>query len=139
MSNANVSRDSSPGQYALKVLRNINEQRLNNQFTDVSLVINDTIIRAHRSILAASCKYFHVMFTGSLVEKQQDTIELQDFSPEILSLVIDFIYTGNLNITKDNVQDLFVTADFLQLNEALQTCSNYLKQNIDYSNAIGVY
>jgi hypothetical protein len=34
------------------------------------------------------------MFTTGLVEEQMDRIELHDIPPQILSSLIDFIYTG---------------------------------------------
>ncbi|KAG7196679.1 hypothetical protein KM043_016011 [Ampulex compressa] len=127
------------GQYAPKVLRNLNDQRLKNQFSDVGLVAGNSIIRAHRSVLAASSVYFNAMFTGGLVEVQQELVEIHSVSPEILSLLVDFIYTGNINITQDNVQELFAAADMLELDEVVSGCISYLEQQLHYSNALGIY
>jgi hypothetical protein len=127
------------GQYAPKVLRNLNSQRLKNQFSDVGLIAGSTIIRAHRSVLAASSAYFNAMFTGGLVEEQQELVEIQSISENILSILVDFIYTGNVNITQDNVQELFSAADMLELNEVVSSCISYLQQQLHYSNALGIY
>lgn len=127
------------GQYAPKVLRNLNTQRLKNQFSDVGLVIGGTIIRAHRSVLAAGSAYFNAMFTGGLVEEQQELVEIHSISEAILSILVDFIYTGNVDITQDNVQELFAAADMLELDEVVSGCISYLQQQLHFSNALGIY
>lgn len=127
------------GQYAPKVLKNLNMQRLNNQFSDVGLVVGETVIRAHKSVLAASSAYFNAMFTGGLLEKQQDLVEMHSVSEKILSHLIEFIYSGNVNLTQDNVQELFVAADMLQLTEVVSSCKSFLKDQLHYSNAFGIY
>ncbi|XP_071856065.1 actin-binding protein IPP [Bombus fervidus] len=127
------------GEYAPKVLRNLNTQRLKNQFSDVGLVAGGSIIRAHRSVLAAGSAYFNAMFTGGLVEEQQELVEIHSISANILSLLVDFIYSGNVDITQDNVQELFAAADMLELDEVVFGCITYLKQQLHYSNALGIY
>lgn len=127
------------GQYAPKVLRNLNAQRLKNQFSDVGLVAGDSIIRAHRSVLAAGSAYFNAMFTGGLVEEQQELVEIHSIGAGTLSVLVDFIYTGNVDITQDNVQELFAAADMLELDEVVAGCIAYLCQQLHYSNALGIY
>lgn len=125
--------------YATKVLRNLNDQRLKNQFSDVGLVAGERVIRAHRSVLAAGSAYFNAMFTGGLVEELQELVEIHAISANILSMLVDFIYTGNIDITQDNVQELFAAADMLELDEVVSGCIVYLQQQLHYSNALGIY
>lgn len=127
------------GQYASKVLRNLNDQRLKNQFSDVGLVAGERIIRAHRSVLAAGSAYFNAMFTGGLVEEQQELVEIHAISANILTMLVDFIYTGNVDITQDNVQELFAAADMLELDEVVSGCIAYLQQQLHNTNALGIY
>lgn len=127
------------GQYAPKVLKNLNQQRLKNKFTDVGLIADNCIIHAHRSVLSAGCAYFNAMFTGGLVEEKQELVEIHSIKSSILSIIIDFIYTGNVDITQDNVQELFAAADMLELDEVVSGCIEYLRQQLHYSNALGIY
>lgn len=127
------------GQYPPKLLRNLNAQRLKNKFSDVGLVAGGSIIRAHRSVLAAGSAYFNAMFTVGLVEEQQELVEIHSISPHILSQLVDFIYSGNVDITQDNVLELFAAADMLELDDVVSGCISYLKQQLHYSNALGIY
>ncbi|XP_076232754.1 actin-binding protein IPP [Calliopsis andreniformis] len=124
---------------APKVLRNLNAQRLKNQFSDVGLIAGGCVIRAHRSVLAAGSAYFNAMFTGGLVEEQQELIKIHSVPADILSLLVDFIYTGSIDITQDNIQELFAAADMLELDEVVSGCVTYLKQQLHFSNALGIY
>ncbi|KAL7293115.1 hypothetical protein TKK_0013268 [Trichogramma kaykai] len=137
--NSKSKSEYAAGQYAPKVLRNLNTQRLKNQFSDVGLVVGNTIIRAHKSVLAASSAYFNAMFTCGLVEEQQELVEIHTVSENILSSLVDFIYTGNVDITQDNVQELFAAADMLELDEVVSSCISYLQEQLHFSNALGIY
>lgn len=77
------------------------------------------------------------MFTGGLVEEQQELVEIHSISEAILSILVDFIYTGNVDITQDNVQELFAAADMLELDEVVSSCISHLQQQFYFSSALG--
>ncbi|XP_046686413.1 actin-binding protein IPP-like [Homalodisca vitripennis] len=139
------SKDSSPDKtysnryFPVKVLQNLNILRQNSRFCDVSIVAGGKMMKVHRAILSASSPYFQAMFSNGLVEEQKDTIELHSISPYILNLLVDFIYTGEITINQENVQDLIVAADMLELNEVVLGCTEFLKQELHHTNAIGIY
>lgn len=45
-------------------------------------------------VLAASCAYFDAMFNVGLEETQKAYVSLPSVPPDILPMIIDFIYTG---------------------------------------------
>lgn len=45
-------------------------------------------------VLAASCAYFDAMFSVGLEESQKGHVALPSVPPDILPMIIDFIYTG---------------------------------------------
>lgn len=45
-------------------------------------------------VLAASCAYFDAMFNVGLEETQKGYVALPSVPPDILPMIIDFIYTG---------------------------------------------
>lgn len=55
----------------------------------------NSILQAHRVVLAASCAYFDAMFNVGLEETQKGNVALPSVPPDILPMIIDFIYTGN--------------------------------------------
>ena len=71
---------------------------------DVTLKVGGVELSAHRNILSSGSQYFYAMFTGDLAESKSDCITLQEIDPKALSLLIDFIYTSEIQVTEENVQ-----------------------------------
>jgi hypothetical protein len=73
-----------------------------------------------------------------LSENRQQKITLHSINFEILSLLIDFIYTGQIEINQINVQELLAAADMLQISEVVTGCCEYLCRELHPSNALGI-
>lgn len=73
---------------------------------DVTLVVDNQKINAHKNVLASRCDYFDRMFASHFKERYQDKIEINvhDVSFEILSTLVEFFYTSEIYITENNVQ-----------------------------------
>jgi len=73
---------------------------------DITLVVNNQKLNAHKSVLASNSDYFDRMFTSNFKERDQDNVEINitDFSFETLEAIIGFFYTSTLTITELNVQ-----------------------------------
>ncbi|GBP88371.1 Kelch-like protein 25 [Eumeta japonica] len=65
--------------------------RQDDKFCDVTLCSGDAVIKAHRVVLAANCRYFEEIFTAS----QNELVNLSDVSPDVLPLVVDFLYAAS--------------------------------------------
>ena len=99
------------------------------QFIDVRLKVCEDIFPAHRIVLAANSDYFHAMFTdGGMKESNQEVIELKDesISPDVLKIVMDSIYTGDLHVNEENVFDVLAVADHLQVTSVVKLCCDFL-------------
>lgn len=70
------------------------------------VIVYDLIIllQAHRVVLAASCAYFDAMFSVGLEESQKSHVSLHSVPPDVLPMIIDFIYTG-LKFCKLNINN----------------------------------
>lgn len=79
------------------------------------------------------------MFSAGLKETDQKSVEIHLLSGPIFKTLIDFIYSGNVEITSSNVQDLLVAADMLQLAEVIDLSTSFLEREIDVTNALGIY
>lgn len=60
-------------------------------------------IYAHRVVLATTSTYFKALFDDGFLEKNTFRIELHDVDGEAVNTLIDFIYTGQFEITMRNV------------------------------------
>jgi len=84
---------------------------------DVSLVVNNQTLNAHKNVLASNCHYFDRMFDIHFKERFQDKIEINisDVSFEILNTLVQFFYTSEIYITENNVQVIFILYIFVYL------------------------
>ena len=124
--------------FSRATLCRVNSLRTHHKLCDVVLRVGGQEVHAHRAILAASSAYFLAMFTNDMKESEQDVIEMQDINPEILSSLIDFTYTGDITVTVDNVQEVLSAASLLQIRQVQDICCNFLKQQLDASNCLGI-
>ena len=62
-------------------------------------------------------------------ESNQEVIELKDesISAATLKIVLDSIYSGDLQVNDENVLDVLVAADHLQVASVVQHCCDYLQ------------
>ena len=99
------------------------------EFIDVHLKVGEEVFSAHRIVLAASSDYFHAMFTHEMKESNQEVVELKDesISAATLKIVLDSIYSGDLQVNDENVLDVLVAADHLQVTSVVQHCCDYLQ------------
>lgn len=115
------------------------EFRNNGSFCDVEIQIQDKVFMAHKVILAACSQYFQAMFLGGMAEKHQSRICLHEICPLVFDKLIRFSYGFSLDLNSENVEDVLVAADMLQFSEATSICAEYLKEQLNPANAIGIY
>ncbi|XP_078494053.1 kelch-like protein 12 [Ciona intestinalis] len=71
-------------------------------------------------------------------EKYKDVVELHDLDAESLEKLVDFMYTGKININTNNVCDLLAVSDFLQVHSARKLCIEYLLTTITQQNCFTI-
>ncbi|XP_040833689.1 actin-binding protein IPP isoform X3 [Ochotona curzoniae] len=129
----------SSDKHAQLILAQINRMRNRQNFCDVQLQVGQETFKVHRLVLAASSPYFAALFTGGMKESSKDVVEILGIEARIFQILLDFIYTGIVNIGVNNVQELIVAADMLQLTEVVHLCCEFLKGQIDPLNCIGIF
>ncbi|XP_022916603.1 ring canal kelch homolog [Onthophagus taurus] len=104
---------------------------------DVTLVVEDIEIPAHKMILASCSPYFYAMFTN-FEESKQDRINLQEIDPQALLLLVDYVYTSEVHVTEENVQVLLPAANLLQLTDVRDACCEFLQAQLHPTNCLGI-
>ena len=144
--------------YASRLLANLNKLRQSTQngsLCDVEIVAgldsgllesgsgfktgSRPVQYAHRSVLAASSPYFNAMFTSDVLEAKRERIVIQSLDGETLAGLLDFIYTGEIRVTNENVQDLLIAGDMIELSEVVEICTEHLVRQLEPSNAVGIF
>ncbi|KAI8482251.1 PREDICTED: kelch-like protein 29 isoform X1 [Branchiostoma belcheri] len=124
--------------HSSEILSLLNEQRLQNEFTDVVVCVDKHEFPCHRAVLAASSPYFNAMFSIEMRESKQEKIMLEEVQPEGIKLLVDFAYTGRAKITKANAQALLEAACMFQYTKMRDACGTFLEKNLDPSNVLAI-
>lgn len=66
------------------------------------------------------------MFMGSLRETKEEEITLGEVHGEPLQALIQYCYTGTIELREDNVEILLATACLLQLSPVVNACCAFL-------------
>ncbi|XP_068175296.1 kelch-like protein 10 [Antennarius striatus] len=90
-----------------------------------------------RRIVMCNCSpYFQALFCRHAGDRTHFTIP--GVSAEMMKIIINFAYSGSVSVTKNNVQDLLIAADYLIVTNIVEACNNFLEENLTPKNCIGV-
>uniref|UniRef100_A0A1I8FVP9 BTB domain-containing protein n=1 Tax=Macrostomum lignano TaxID=282301 RepID=A0A1I8FVP9_9PLAT len=112
--------------------------RRQGKLCDVTLRVAGSKFSAHRVVLAASIPFFYGMFMHDMKECAKGEVEMQGIEANALELLINFAYTGEVQITCENVQELFSGASYLQVPEVKDACVDFMRARLSVSNVAEV-
>ena len=124
--------------HASSVLNVMNDLRRDENLCDVVVRSGDTKIAAHRVVLAGCSEYFRAALAGTMKESGQREISLDCVDGETLRVLIDFAYTGQVNVSEGTVVGLLVAANQLEMTDITALCCEYLRQSMGVENALGI-
>ncbi|CAG5126215.1 unnamed protein product [Candidula unifasciata] len=116
------------------VMRQFQKLRAENELCDFKVLAQGRVFEVHRALLAATSDYFRVMFKGVMAESKQDTIDLKGVSADGLQQVVEFIYSGEMTLSGENLTEVINTASHLQVASAIDVCSSYIKSLLTFDN-----
>ncbi|XP_006894622.1 PREDICTED: hypermethylated in cancer 2 protein-like [Elephantulus edwardii] len=114
--------------HSKQLLLQLNQQRTKGFLCDVIIMVENSIFRAHKNVLAASSIYFKsLVLHDNLINLDTDMV-----SSTVFQQILDFIYTGKLlpsdQPTEPNFSTLLTAASYLQLPELAALCRRRLKR-----------
>lgn len=112
------------------------------EFTDITLVLNNDVIQAHKVILAARCSYFQAMFRSFNPTDNCVNIQIGEVKPSLESFnsLLRYIYYGETKMPTEDSLYLFQAPCFYGFsNNRLQAyCKANLENNINYENVLQI-
>ena len=106
-------------------------------FSDVTIVAGNEKLPANRLVLSCYSSYLKGMFKFQESNlTMEHIIEIKAVDGKALKALIDFIYTGSITITEQNVKNLLSGAHYVQIHEVKQFCFEFLRSNTTVDNAL---
>lgn len=111
-----------------------------NKLIDCVLKIGDRSIPCHRLILAACSPYFRELyFSEEGDESEEKEITLENLDVNIMENIVNYMYSAEIDINDNNVQDILVVANRFQIPSVFTVCINYLQKQLSQKNCLAVY
>ncbi|XP_036372588.1 kelch-like protein 5 [Megalops cyprinoides] len=108
------------------------------QLCDVVLLAGERRIPAHRLVLSSVSDYFAAMFTSDVREAKQEEVKMEGVDPDALWALVQYAYTGRLELREDTIENLLSAACLLQLAAVVQACCSFLMKQLHPSNCLGI-
>nr|XP_004665321.1 zinc finger and BTB domain-containing protein 8B [Jaculus jaculus]XP_045006166.1 zinc finger and BTB domain-containing protein 8B [Jaculus jaculus] len=118
--------------YCDKLLGELNEQRKRDFFCDCSIIVEGRIFKAHRNILFANSGYFRALLIHYIQDSgRHSTASLDIVTSDAFSTILDFLYSGKLDLCGENVIEVMSAASYLQMNDVVNFCKTYIRSSLD--------
>ncbi|XP_051267356.1 kelch-like protein 40b [Dicentrarchus labrax] len=111
----------------------------NDKLVDCVLKIKDKEFPCHRLVLCACSSYFRSIFLSDLDESKKREIVLEDVEPGVMGLILKYLYTSKINVTEQNVQDIFAVANIYQIPSIFTVCVSFLQKRLSLSNCLAIF
>ena len=126
--------------FCVELAKRLNMLRKQDHLCDVILVTkDDTEFKAHRNVLSAASPFFHKLFHSDMKETQEGIARFEEISGSVMEDVLQFIYTGSVEVTQENSEDLIATANYLLIPGLKTVSGRFLEEQMSNSNCISTF
>ncbi|XP_039260226.2 uncharacterized protein LOC120336583 [Styela clava] len=116
------------------LLSALHQQQKYGNLCDVWLVIENERFPAHKAVLASFSSYFHTLFENGQHEDEAKSkacnvkeIILSSVKKSTFLVILNFIYTSNLHVVKENFNDILRTSRKLQISGIVELCTKVIE------------
>ncbi|KAJ5067361.1 pep-cterm sorting domain-containing protein [Anaeramoeba ignava] len=104
----------------------------NESYFDFEIICeqNQTSFKTHKSILSSRSYYFKSLFNSKMKEYQENKIILKDVSNSILSSILNYFYSGKIEINLENAIEILIFSSKYLIDELINVSSNFIKNNL---------
>ncbi|XP_006636591.1 kelch-like protein 41a [Lepisosteus oculatus] len=110
-----------------------------NKFVDCTLKVGDKSLPCHRLILAACSPYFRELFFAEEGKESKKEVVLENVDPKIMDMIVKYLYSAEIELTDENVQDIFAVASRFQIPSVFTVCVTYLQKRLAPNNCLAIF
>ncbi|KAK3101674.1 hypothetical protein FSP39_005379 [Pinctada imbricata] len=79
------------------------------------------------------------MFTSDVIEREGSKVPVHGVEAATLESILDYMYSGELGISNQNVQNLFSASNFFEMLDLVEKCTDHMINAINTTNCLEVY
>ncbi|XP_055524269.1 BTB/POZ domain-containing protein 9 [Wyeomyia smithii] len=113
---------------------------MSHDYSDVTFIVENEKLPAHRVILAARSEYFRALLYGGLSETNQNEIHLE-IPLKAFKALLKYIYSGNMSLAQmkeENILDTLGLANQYGFTDLEIAISDYLRQVLSLNNVCAI-
>ena len=122
--------------YCWEMMRSLDKSRKENVLSDITLQVEGQTFAAHRCVLAASSKFFYGLFTNDMKEKSASVVVLEGIPVSVMDQLLSYLYTGEIQVTETNVEDVIASANYLLLPRLKNIACKFKERLLSASNCV---
>lgn len=136
-----AQKEMESSSYSGNLAKTLNKFRKDQIYCDATLVVEGQKFYAHQNILAASSSYFHKLFAqqGHKKKKSQVSVTIPEISLSVTEELLQYLYTGNVELTTTNVQGLIRAANILDLPRLKNLGCEFLQNELSLENCVRTF
>ncbi|KAM5171810.1 kelch-like protein 40 [Mantella aurantiaca] len=128
-----------PDTLECNIIKGLRELYVTEALCDASIITESRRFPCHRVVLASVSPYFRAMFTSSMLESEHGEVHLRDVPSSVIQSILHFIYSGEVALSLDNVEELFTVSSRLQITAIQDQCSRFLIRKMTNDNCFWIY
>ena len=126
--------------FCVELMKRLNIQRKRDYLCDITLVTNDDReLKAHRNVLSAASPFFCKLLESDMKENREGIIRFEEISGCVMEDVLEFIYTGTVEVTQENAKELIAAGNYLMILSLKTVSGRFLEAEMTDSNCISMF
>ena len=126
--------------FCVELMKRLNIQRKRDYLCDITLVTNDDReLKAHRNVLSAASPFFCKLLESDMKENREGIIRFEEISGCVMEDVLEFIYTGTVEVTQENAKELIAAGNYLMIPSLKTVSGRFLEAEMTESNCISTF
>ena len=115
-------------------------ERRQDHLCDITLVTNDCKeFKAHGNVLSATSPFFCKLLQSDMKENREGIVQFEEILGSVMEDVLEFIYTGSVEVTQENCKDLIAAANYLLIAGLKTLSGRFLERQLAKSNCISTF
>ena len=132
--------DAEQAAFCVELAKRLNLLRRQDHLCDVTLVTkDDKEFKAHRNVLSAASPFFSKLLQSDMKENREGIVRFEKISGAVMEDVLEFIYTGSVEVTQENSKDLTAVANYLLIPGLKKLSGRFLERQMVKSNCISTF
>lgn len=104
----------------------------------LTLIVGGEEMVCSREKLSSTSDYFKAMFDSNMKESTSDCIVLEQVDPYAMKIILEYLVTGRLDLTQENVHIVTETACMFQIKVVMDLCCEMMDDLLNDDNCLAI-